>query len=73
MFKITITAIAASSALPEQPAPSKPCCRQIEQLQLTAFVGSSASTLNETAPQWHELSSNHDAALPILFSAIPPR
>src|SRR5271163_3021237 len=26
----------------------------IEQLQLTAFVGSSASTLNVTAPQWHD-------------------
>jgi hypothetical protein len=29
-------------------------CRQIEQLQLTAFVGSSASSLNVTAPQWRD-------------------
>jgi hypothetical protein len=33
---------------------SKPFCRQIEQLQLTAFVGSSASSLNVTAPQWRD-------------------
>jgi hypothetical protein len=30
---------------------SKPFWRQIEQLQLNAFVGTSASTLNVTAPQ----------------------
>jgi hypothetical protein len=33
---------------------SKLFCGQMEQLQLTAFVGSSASMLNVTAPQWHD-------------------